>query len=111
MVFTPNHLHATTAVGIPPARRWFVLFVFMSLAAGVSAYLALTNAVATTGYEVQDLQRNLRELKVTSQDLEARGAQMQAFNSPETGGVLDGYVVVERIEYLASTPQVGVAVK
>ena len=111
MVFTPHHTNHFVAAGVSRSRRWLSLVVLGCLVLGVAGYLALTNSLATKGYTIKELQQTLEEMKVTTQRLEAQAAELQSFKTLDDAAIPEGFVAVERVEYLAATPQVGVAVK
>lgn len=111
MVFTPKHHPDKISLSSQPIRRWLSLFMIATLVVALGGYIALTNAVATKGYEIKDLEQTLAELKVITRELEASAAAKQFSVSVEQSALPAGFVAVERVEYLASTPQVGVAVK
>lgn len=111
MVFTPRPTNATPTVPISLKRRLFSILLMVSLLGAVGIYIAMTNGVSTQGYKIEELNKNLTALSQTRQRLEAEAAQRQAVKTLDNGEIPEGYVVVERVEYLAPTPQVGVAVK
>lgn len=74
-------------------------------------YIMLTNSLATQGYVISDLQKKAAETSLTAQRLEMQAADLQSIRKLEQGVLPEGYVAVERVEYLAAIPQVGVAVK
>lgn len=109
MVFTPHHNQAATS-GF--GKKLASLGLLSCLVVAVLSYLYFTNDVATKGYQINDLEKDLRAAAVTSQRLETEVAAKQlSKNSLVTSDLPEGYVAVEKIEYLASEPQVGVAVK
>ena len=110
MVFSPrpNQNSTKTSTG----RKLFSFAIMGCLIFGVMSYLYLTNDLATKGYEIKELEKTLEEVEVSSQRLETEVATKQLSKSTtENGQLPEGYVAVEKIEYLAASPQGGVAVK
>lgn len=111
MVFTPRNINSAPTASVSTKRRLMSLFLMVSLVGVIGAYIALTNGVATQGYKIEKLANSIEELKITKQKLEAQAAELQSVKTLENGDIPEGYIAVQRVEYLAATPQVGVAVK
>jgi hypothetical protein len=115
MVFSPaNHTNiASVAVhNITPTRRRFGLVTLGLLVFLVVFYLVQTNSVATKGYEIKELGKQVESLKQSSRKLEVEAAELQSIKKFEQNFPANSFVAVEKIEYLASTAvQMGVAVK
>jgi hypothetical protein len=78
-----------------------------------ACYLWQTNAVATKGYEIKALNRQLTTLRQTNQRLEVQSAELQAKKTEFQGIEQADFVAVEHIEYLGLQPSssVGLAVR
>ncbi|MFA4819300.1 MAG: hypothetical protein WC621_05690 [Patescibacteria group bacterium] len=75
-------------------------------------YVVTVNGVATTGYQIRKLQRQLTELHNDNKKMEVVSATLQSLKAIEGSLDKSQFVAVDRLEYLAATPiEVGVAVK
>ncbi len=94
-------------------RRTYGLLLFMAVLLLGVCYLWQTNAVATKGYEIKALSRQLTTLRQDNQRLEVQSAELQAAEAAQPSAGQADLVAVEHIEYLASEPgsSVGVAVR
>lgn len=115
MVRSPSsHINSTPVAvySAAPVRRWFGLTLFGFLALLVVFYLMQTNYMATKGYEIKELGRQVESLKQSSRKLEVRAVELQSVKNIEQNFPNNSFVVVEKIEYLVSTVMpMGVAVK
>lgn len=95
-----------------PVKRWVGVLTLVVLVGLGLTYLVQVNATAARGYEITDLQQQLKTLRVQNQDLQAQVGKMQSFQNMQQAVATSGFVAVQRVEYLAATgPSVGVAVK
>jgi hypothetical protein len=75
-------------------------------------YLVQINYVATRGYEIKELGKQVEALKQSSRKFEMQSAELQSVKNIEQNFPNNSFVAVEKIEYLASTVMpMGVAVK
>lgn len=115
MVLSPsNHTNSASAAvySAIPARRWFGLAALSLLTLLVVFYLVQINYVATRGYEIKELGKQVEALKQSTRKLEVQSVELQSVKNIEQAFPNNSFVVVEKIEYLASTVMpMGVAVK
>lgn len=111
MVFTPHHNQESASNTSSRSKKLLSLSMIFSLIGGVACYIALTNSLATKGYEIKELEQQVADSKFTARQLEAEVAARQTYKTLDESEIPDGFVAVERVEYLAATPLAGVAVK
>lgn len=92
--------------------RWLGLTVLiMVLVTGLS-YVVTVNAVATQGYQIKTLQKQLTNLKEVNKKMGVASANLQSLKTIADSLPKDEFITVERLEYLAANPaEVGVAIK
>ena len=79
-----------------------VLAVSLTLVGGAS-YLALINNVATTGFELKNLENKVEELRKENRRLEVQATELQALSAVEAASADLGLTEVAHIEYLSPT--------
>lgn len=109
MVFSSTHARSSSPIA---GKRWVGVVMLVVLVGLGVTYLVQVNSTAARGYEITDLQQQLKALKVQNQDLQAQVGSMQSFQNMQQDVAASGFVAVQRVEYLSATgPAVGVAVK
>ncbi len=111
MVFTPHHTPNNNSQAASKPGKLLSLVLIFLLVAGVGVYITLTNTLATKGYEIKELEKQVAAAKFTARQLEAEAAARQTYKTLDESGIPEGFVAVEKVEYLAATPLAGVAVK
>lgn len=109
MIFTPRHQQ--TNIWPTTGRKILTVVVLSGLLVGVVVYLSLINNVAIKGYEIKELQSILAQVKIDKQLLETEVASKQFTTNQAEYIKPEGFVAVEKIEYLSAVPQAGVAIK
>jgi len=103
---------AATPAALPRFKRWLGVAVLGLVVMASALYLVTTNAVATKGYEIKELQSDLNTLRQESGKLEVEATKLQSLGIIEQMVPSNSFVAVEKIEYLAAAlPPGGVAVK
>lgn len=93
-------------------NRGFGLFLLLATVSMAVVYLSLMSTLATKGFTIQTLQNELRDTKELTQKLDVKSTEMQSLPIIEENIKEDGFVDVEKIEYLAAIPpEVGMAIK
>lgn len=89
--------------------NWNIFIVFLVCLAGVS-YLALTNSIAISGYELKSLEQKVEQLKEEIRGLETKAVSGQSMWEVEQRVVELGFVKTANIEYIKPSAPV-VAIK
>ncbi len=106
--------HHKMCKALPCSRlpRWLGLTVLIMILITGLSYVMTVNAVATQGYQIKTLQGQLADLKEVNKKMEVASANLQSLKTIADDLPKDGFITVERLEYLAANPaEVGVAVK
>ena len=82
-ITSSNHSASIAVYNITPARRWFSLAMLGLLAFLVVFYLVQTNSVATKGYEIKELGKQVESLKQSGRKLEVEAAELQSVKNIE----------------------------
>ena len=92
--------------------RGLGLVLTLAVVSSALVYLSLMSALATKGFTIKTLQNELRSTKELTQKLDVKSSELQSLPILEANIKTDGFVSVEKIEYLAAIPpEVGMAVK
>lgn len=117
MVFSPHFDRTGARADALPnpagvARRRWALVLIAAVAALAVVYLIQINAVATKGYEITSLQRELEAARHTASKLEVQAAELQSLKSTQSLVPDKSFVAVQHLEYLSTTAvDTGVAVR
>lgn len=114
MVYTPQPDSSLSrgALTLGFGRRVLGVGLVIALSGAALVYLIQTNAVATKGYEIKELERQVRELQATTHKREVEATEKQSLSILPQALPESTYVAVERIEYLTGVPLgSGVAVR
>lgn len=117
MVYSPStrsaeaHAIVFPNLAVETRRRWgWVLLAGIVVLAVV--YLVQVNAVATKGYEISSLQKELDSVRHTASKLEIQAAELQSLKTTQSDLPDKSFVAVQHLEYLSSTTiDTGVAVR
>lgn len=112
MVFSPAKWAKPQITTTSPRRRLQGLVIFSLLSLFTIAYLFLVGSISTTGYQIRSLEKTVSSLKTESANLEVQSASMQSLNQYQNIATMNGFVAVDKIEYLSAVPtSSGVAVR
>lgn len=99
--------HVALGLTLAPGRRlekaarnsWIGLFLFLSFLA-MGLHVFQMNKAATKGFTLRDQEKQLERLKATVAELEDTAAKTQALYAIEERIKNQGYVSVDRMEFL-----------
>ncbi|HBV33253.1 TPA: hypothetical protein DIC39_02745 [Patescibacteria group bacterium] len=100
-----NHKNSKT-------RRVWGVFLAITLASLLVAYVVQTNDISTKGFAIKVLERKVAELERQVNERQADLSTRKSLDTIKTSAELSKFVAVERVQYLSGVvPTSGVAVR
>lgn len=106
-----NSPKANCQVDQKKVRRVLSISLLTTLIILLIAYVVETSELATKGYEIKALEKQVETLEQSYEEYELKASELQALNNIENLETKN-FVAVEKVEYLSNIPTPsGVAVK
>ncbi len=100
-----NSPQTINQVGSKKPSRILGISLLTTLVVLLVAYVVETNELATKGYEIKALEKQVEILEQSYEEYELKVSELQAVNKIKVDNLeMKDFIVVEKVEYLSTVP-------